>query len=165
MESCTLTYVVPSISFQTYLVQAFNIVVDSWTFTMLLLYIVWDDRQFFYDFWLKWTATAVIRIHLTKAWLSQLVNFKNAIRSSGHFRRTICNKFCVKRGKNARETYGMLQTVFGPSCMNRVSVCKWHMTFKEGRESVRDDERCGRSKEVNTPELIGQTVRVIMLRF
>ena len=25
-----------------------------------------------------------------------------------------------------------------------------------GRESVRDDERCGRSKEVNTPELIGQ---------
>ena len=34
-------------------------------------------------------------------------------------------------------------------------------------ESVRDDERCGRSKEVNIPELIGQTVRVrvTMLRF
>ena len=32
---------------------------------------------------------------------------------------------------------------------------------------MRDDERCGRSKEVNTPELIGQTfrVRVTMLRF
>ena len=30
----------------------------------------------------------------------------------------------------------------------------------EGRESVRDDERCRRSKEVNTPELIGQRVRV-----
>ena len=28
--------------------------------------------------------------------------------------------------------------------------------FKEGRESVRDDESCGRSKEVRTPELIGQ---------
>ena len=25
----------------------------------------------------------------------------------------------------------------------------------EGRESVRDDEKCGRSKEVNTPGLIG----------
>ena len=25
---------------------------------------------------------------------------------------------------------------------------------------MRDDERCGRSKEVNTPELIGQSVRV-----
>ena len=25
---------------------------------------------------------------------------------------------------------------------------------------MRDDEQCGRSKEVNTPELIGQRVRV-----
>ena len=32
---------------------------------------------------------------------------------------------------------------------------------------MRDDERFGRSKEINTPELIGQTVRVrvTMLRF
>ena len=44
--------------------------------------------------------------------------------------------------------------------MNRASVFEWHKRFKEGRESVRDDERCGRSKEVNTPELIGQRVRV-----
>ena len=27
-------------------------------------------------------------------------------------------KFCFKLGKNATETYGMLQTAFGPSCMN-----------------------------------------------
>ena len=33
----------------------------------------------FYDFRFKWTATAAIGIHPTKAWLSQLVNFKNAI--------------------------------------------------------------------------------------
>ena len=44
--------------------------------------------------------------------------------------------------------------------MNRASVFEWHKRFKESRESVRDDERCGRSKEVNTPELIGQRVRV-----
>ena len=66
-------------------------------------------------------------------------------------------KFCFKLGKNdATETYGMLQTAFWPSCMNRASVFEWHKRFKEGRESVRDDERCGRSKEVRTPELIGQ---------
>ena len=65
-------------------------------------------------------------------------------------------KFCFKLGKNATETYGMLQTAFGSSCMNRASVFEWHKRFKEGRESVRDDERCGRSKEVRTPELIGQ---------
>ena len=77
-------------------------------------------------------------------------------------------KFCFKLGKNdATETYGMLQIAFGASCMNRASVFKWHKRFKEGRESVRDDERCGTSKEVNTPALIGQRVRirVTMLRF
>ena len=76
-------------------------------------------------------------------------------------------KFCFKLGKNATETYGMLQTAFGVSCMNRASVSEWHKRFKEGRESIRDDERCRKSKEVNRPELIGQRVRirVIMLRF
>ena len=69
-------------------------------------------------------------------------------------------KLCSKLGKNATETYGMLQTAFGASCMNRASVFEWHKRFKEGRESVRDDERCGRSKEINTPELIGQRLRV-----
>ena len=65
-------------------------------------------------------------------------------------------QLCFKLGKNARETYGMLQTAFGLSCMNRASVFVWHKRFKEGRESVKDDERCWRSKEVRTPELIGQ---------
>ena len=70
-------------------------------------------------------------------------------------------KFSFKLGKNdATETYGMLQTAFGASYMNRASVFEWHKTLKEDRESVRDDERCGRSKEVNTPQLMGQRVRV-----
>ena len=65
-------------------------------------------------------------------------------------------KFCFKLGKNTTETYGMLQTAFGVSCINRASVFKWHKRFKEGRESVSDAERCKRSKEVSTLELIGQ---------
>ena len=59
---------------------------------------------------------------------------------------------------------GMLQTAFRPSCMNRPSVFEWHKRFKGGMESVRDDERRGRSKKVNTRELIGQTVRVEISR-
>ena len=76
-------------------------------------------------------------------------------------------RFCFKLGKNATETYGMLQITFRPSCMNRASVFEWHKRFKKGRESVRDDEKCRRSKEVNSPEFIGQRVRVrvTMLRF
>ena len=76
-------------------------------------------------------------------------------------------KFCFKLGKKATETYGMLQTAFGPCCMNRASVFEWHKRFKEARESVRDDETYGRSKDVNRPKLIVQRVmvRVSMLRF
>ena len=78
-------------------------------------------------------------------------------------------KLCFKLGKKATETYGMLWTAFRPSCINRASVFERHKRFQEGMESVRDDERCGRSKEVNTPELIGQRVRirvrVTILRF
>ena len=61
----------------------------------------------------------------------------------------------------------MLHSAFGPSCMNRASVFLWHKRVKKGRESVRDDERCGRSKKVRIPELIGQRarVRVTKLRF
>ena len=43
----------------------------------------------FYDFRFKWTATTRIGIDPTKTWLSQLVNFKNAIWTWRHFRRTI----------------------------------------------------------------------------
>ena len=31
--------------------------------------------------------------------------------------------------------------------MNRASVFEWHKRFKEARESVRDDERCGRVRK------------------
>ena len=48
-----------------------------------------------YDFRFNWTATAGIGIHPTKAWLLQLVNFKNAIWSWGHLRRTIWKKNSV----------------------------------------------------------------------
>ena len=65
-------------------------------------------------------------------------------------------KFYSKLGKNATETCGMLQTAFGTSCMNQASVFVWHKRFKEGRESLRDDERCRRSKEIRTPEFTGQ---------
>ena len=69
-------------------------------------------------------------------------------------------KLCFKLGKDATETYGIVQTAFQPSGMNWTSVFEWHKRFKKGRESVRDDEKCGSNKEVNTPELIGQRVRV-----
>ena len=43
----TSIYEVYTISFQTFCVWAFRIVVNSWKFTMLLLYILWDDWAIF----------------------------------------------------------------------------------------------------------------------
>ena len=73
-------------------------------------------------------------------------------------------KLYFKLGKNAAtETYRMLHSAFGASCMNRASVFEGHKRFKKARESVREDERCGRSKEVNRPELISQRLGLGLL--
>ena len=118
----------------------------------------------FYDFMFKWTPTAAIGIHPECHcwWISKMQSGREDTLEERY-----AIKFCFKLGNNARETYGMLHSAFGASCMNRTSVFEWHKIFNQSRESGRDDERCGRSKEVNTPELIGQTVRVrvTLLRF
>ena len=56
----------------------------------------------FYDFRFKSTATVAIGIHPTKTWLSQLMNFKNAIWTWGHLRITICNKILFWTWKKCR---------------------------------------------------------------
>ena len=45
VQTNDLCYVVPSISFLIFLVQAFRIFVDAWNFS--ILYILWDDWQIF----------------------------------------------------------------------------------------------------------------------
>ena len=154
-----------TIGLKTFFVWAFKIVVDSWKFSMLLLYILWDDWPIFMISASNQQLQQQLEYTLQKPdchgwWISKM--------QSDTLEERYAIKFCFKLGKNAAtETYGMLQTAFGASCMNLASVFEWHKRFKEGRQSVRDDERCGRSKEVNTPELIGQRVRirVTMLRF
>ena len=151
-----------SISFHTFFVQAFKIVVDSWKYSTLLLYILWDDWPIFKISRSNEQLQQQLECTLLKPdchswWISKM--------QSGREEERYAIKFCFKLGKNATETYGMLQTAFRPSYMNQASVFEWHKRFKKGRESVRDDERCGRNKEVNTLELIGQRVRVTMLRF
>ena len=78
-------------------------------------------------------------------------------------------KFFFKLGKRPQKRMECFRLLLEHLALNQASVFEWHMGFKEGNESVRDDERCGRSKEVNIPELIYQTVkvrvRVTMLRF
>ena len=150
-------YVVPSICIQTLFVLAFKIVVDSWKFSMLLLYIIWDDWPIFMisgsnDQLQQQLEYTLLKPDFHSWWISKMQSGRDNTLEERY-----AIKFCFKL---ATETHGMLQTGFRPSCMNRASVFEWHKRFKEGRESVKDDEMCGRSKEVNTPELMGQRVRV-----
>ena len=152
---------VHSISFQTF-VQAFKIVVDSWKFTMLFLYILWDDWPISMISGLNEQLQPELEYTLLKHdchswWISKM--------QSDSLEERYAIKFCFKLRKNATESYGMLQTAFRPSCMNRASVFEWHQRYKEGRESVRDDEGSWTSKEIRIPGLNYQRVRVRVTMF
>ena len=141
-------YKVPSISFQSFFVQAFEIVSDSWKVSMLLLYIIWDDWPIFMISASNEQLQQQLEYTLLKTdchswWISKKQSGREDTLEERY-----AIKLCFEFGKNATETYEMLQAAFGPFYMNRVWVFEWHKRFKEGRESVRDDERCGRSKEL-----------------
>ena len=123
LKSCLIhIYVVHLISLQTFFVQAFKIVVDSRKFNMLLLYILWDDRPIFMiscssDQLQQQLEYTRLKTHCHRWWISKM---QSGPEDTSEERYAI--KFCFKLGNNATETYGMLQTTFWPSCMNRASV-------------------------------------------
>ena len=145
------TYEGHTIRFQTFFIRAFKIVVDTWKFTMLLLYILWDDWPIFMISASNKQLKQELEYPLLKPdchswWISKM--------QSDILEERYALKLFYTRKKYHRNVWN------ASDCFNRASVFEWHKRFKEGKESVRDDERCRRSKEVNTPELIGQRVRV-----
>ena len=144
-------YEVHSISFQIFLNRHLKL-----SQTKFSIYILWDDWPIFMisasnEQLQKQFEYTLLKPDCHSWWFSKMQSGREDTLEEWY---TI--KFCLKLGKNAIEKYGMLQTAFGASCMNQASVLEWYKRFKEGRESVRDDERYGSSKEVRTPELIGQ---------
>ena len=94
--------------FPDFFVQAFKIVIDSWKFTMLLLYILWDDWPIFMISASNEQLQQQLEYILLKPdchswWSSQM--------QSDTLEKPYAINFCFKLGKNATETtYGMLQT-------------------------------------------------------
>ena len=114
--------------------------VNSWKLGMLLLYTLWDDCPIF----MIWRSNEQLQQQLEytllnpdchRWWISKMQS-----EHEDTLEERYAIKFCFKLGKNATETYEMLQTALWPSCMNRASVFEWHKRFKESRESGRDDE-------------------------
>jgi hypothetical protein len=55
-------------------------------------------------------------------------------------------RFCAKLGKRASETLDILRVAYGDNAFKNKIVFVWHERFKEGWESVKDDERPGQPK-------------------
>ena len=53
-------------------------------------------------------------------------------------------KFSFKLQKSARETHEMLKLVYGDAAVTMKTVYKWFERFRNGCESVEDQERSGR---------------------
>ena len=102
------TYEVHTISLHTFFAWAFKIVVDPWQFSMLLLYILWDNWPIFMisgsneqlQQQLKYT---LLKSDYHSSWISKM--------QSGHedaLEERYAIKLCFKLGKNDTETRGML---------------------------------------------------------
>ena len=103
--------------FPEFFVEAFKIVVDSWKFSMLLLYILWDDWPVFMISGLNQQLQHELEYTLLKPdchsrWISKMQSEREDTLEEWY-----AIKFCFKLAKNAKETYEMLQTAFRPSCI------------------------------------------------
>ena len=111
----SINYEGHTISFQTFFVWAFKIVEDSWKFSILLLYIVWDDWPIFLISALNEQLQHQLEYTLLKPdchswWISKMQSGREDTLLKGY-----AIIFCFKLAKNTTETYGMLQTAFGAS--------------------------------------------------
>ena len=132
-----ISYVVPSISFQTFLYRHLKL---SWTLENSLCY-CYTSYEMTDQFFMISGSNQQLQQQLEYTLLKPDCHSWGISKiQSDTFEERYAIKLCFKLGKNARETYGMLQTAFRPFCMNWAWVFEWHKRFKEGRESVRDDE-------------------------
>ena len=121
-------YVVHSISLKTFLYRHLKLP-KTLENSLLLLFILWEDWQIFMisvsnEQLQQELVYTLLKPDFHSWWISKV--------QSGREEERYAIKFCFKLGKNATETYGMLQTAFRPSCMNCADF-EWHKRFKEGR--------------------------------
>jgi len=70
-------------------------------------------------------------------------------------------KFCFKLQKSAKETYGMLKLVYGDAAVTMKMVYKWFEQFRNGCESVEDEEILGRPSTSKTQENVERVSKMI----
>ena len=94
------TYMGLSISFQTFFERAFKIAVDPWIFSILLLYILWDDRPIFmisgsYEQLQQQLEYTLLKPDFHSRWISKM--------QSDTLEERDAIKLCFKLGKNPQK--------------------------------------------------------------
>jgi len=69
--------------------------------------------------------------------------------------------FCFKAGLSEVETLVLVQKAYGNEALNRSNFLKWYSRFRDGRELVEDEERCGCPKVTRTEVNIIAVVDVV----
>ena len=74
----------------------------------------------------------------------------------------VCVKVCCTVGKKFAETFQLLNQAYGEDCVGLMQCYEWFKRFKEGRMSVGEDSRPGRSS-TSTNEDHVERVRGVIL--
>jgi len=70
-------------------------------------------------------------------------------------------KFCAKLGKSGSETLQLLRTAYGDVVLSSSQVFRWHKAFKDGRESVEDEQCTGRPSTSRTENNVARVKAVL----
>ena len=70
-------------------------------------------------------------------------------------------KFCVKLGETCIEIFNKLKQAYGELALSRSQVFKCYKAFSEGRESIKDKPRSGRTSSSKTDNSV-EIVRALM---
>ena len=144
-----------------FFVQAFKIVVDSWKFTMLLLYILWDDWPILMISGSNEQQQQQLEYTLLKPdchswWISKM---QSGYEDTLEERYAI--KFCFKMPQKRMECFRLL-----------LDHLAWieHQFLSDIKDSRKARSlwgmmRCGRSKEVNTPDWLAKGLGLLCWGF
>ena len=62
-------------------------------------------------------------------------------------------KFCCKVDFSATKTVELVEKAYDDAAISRTTIFEWHKRFREGGESVKDDERSGRPTTSRTGDI------------
>ena len=73
----------------------------------------------------------------------------------------VAMKFCCKVDFSDTKTVELIQKAYGDAALSRTTIFEWHKRFREGRESVKDDECSGRPTTSRTDDNIADVDKMV----